>query len=88
VTVNDEVSRISVQDAVRQILVTSVGLAPGQLEVAEDPTLEELGLDSLAALELQAVVQQRYGVKIPDESLEMTVESISGFVEDVLAEGN
>ncbi len=87
-TINDEMGRTSLQGALREILVTSAGLAPSQLDTDEGKTLEELGLDSLAAMELQAVVQQRYGVKIPDESLEMTVDSISEFVSDGIARSN
>jgi acyl carrier protein len=88
VTINDEMSHTSVQGALREILVTSAGLSPSALDTDEGQTLEELGLDSLAAMELQAVVQQRYGVKIPDESLEMTVNSISEFVTDGMARSN
>lgn len=87
-TINDEMGRTSVQGALREILVTSAGLSPSQLDTDDGQTLEELGLDSLAAMELQAVVQQRYGVKIPDESLEMTVNSISEFVSDGMARSN
>jgi acyl carrier protein len=88
VTINDEMGRTSVQGAVCEILVTSVGLARSELDTDDGKTLEEMGLDSLAALELQAVVQQRYGVKIPDESLEMTVDSISTFVSDGITRSN
>lgn len=87
-TINDEMGLTSVQGAVREILVTSAGLAPSELDTEEGRTLEEMGLDSLAAMELQAVVQQRYGVKIPDESLEMTVDSISRFVSDGIERNN
>lgn len=87
-TINDERGRTSVQGALREILVASAGLSPSQLESDDGQTLEELGLDSLAAMELQAVVQQRYGVKIPDESLEMTVDSISEFVSDGMVRSN
>lgn len=87
-TINDEMGRTSVDGGLREILVTSAGLSPSQLDTDDGRTLEELGLDSLAAMELQAVVQQRYGVKIPDESLEMTVNSISEFVSDGMARSN
>ncbi|HEV3360690.1 MAG TPA: acyl carrier protein [Pseudonocardiaceae bacterium] len=87
-TINDEMGRTTVQGGLREILVTSAGLSPSQLDTDDGQTLEELGLDSLAAMELQAVVQQRYGVKIPDESLEMTVNSISEFVSDGMARSN
>ncbi len=51
----------------RRILVERVGL-PEQ-DVVDDPsmTFEQLGLDSLAFVEIQLAVQQEYGFTIPDE---------------------
>jgi act minimal PKS acyl carrier protein len=37
---------------------------------AEDSLLTDLGYDSLALLEIAAVVQQRYGLSVPDDSTE------------------
>ncbi|WP_328603366.1 acyl carrier protein [Amycolatopsis sp. NBC_00345] len=64
---------------IEDILVRSAGLAPSVFAASEG-TLLELGLDSLAAMELQAVVQDRYGVQIPDGALEMSVRELADFV--------
>jgi len=36
----------------------------------EDSLLTDLGYDSLALLEIAAVVQQRYGISVPDDCTE------------------
>ena len=50
----------------KEILVTRVGVAADL--VVNDPGLEfeDLGLDSLAFVEIQLAVQQQYGFTIPD----------------------
>lgn len=63
-------------DDIESILVTKVGLAPQTLADAPENSLEDLGLDSLAVLELQIVITKQYGVEIPDESGELTVGAI------------
>ena len=40
-------------------------LEPG--EIAEDASLEELGIDSLNGLRLVAEVEKRYNINIPDD---------------------
>ncbi len=52
---------------VKNILVNRVGLPEDA--VPEDPTLsfDDLGLDSLAFVEIQLAIQQEYGFTIPDE---------------------
>jgi acyl carrier protein len=54
-------------DDLREILVNRVGIPEGA--VVDDPDLafEDLGLDSLAFVEVQLAVQQQYGFSIPDE---------------------
>jgi acyl carrier protein len=51
----------------KRILVDRVGLAPE--DVVDDPhaSFEEMGLDSLAFVEIQLAMQQDYGFEIPDE---------------------
>jgi acyl carrier protein len=51
----------------KDILVNRIGLPEDQ--VVNDPNLEfaDLGLDSLAFVEIQLAVQQQYGFTIPDE---------------------
>jgi acyl carrier protein len=54
-------------DDLKSILVNRVGLTDAQ--VVNDPKVrfEDLGLDSLAFVEIQLAVQQQYGFTIPDE---------------------
>lgn len=51
----------------KDILVNRIGLPDDQ--VVNDPNLafEDMGLDSLAFVEIQLAVQQQYGFTIPDE---------------------
>lgn len=67
---------------VEALLVKKVGLAPESLADNREGTLEELGLDSLAVLELQIVVTKQYGVEIPDESGELNVGQIVEFINE------
>jgi acyl carrier protein len=54
----------------KNILVNRVGLAEDQ--VVNDPSarFEDMGLDSLAFVEIQLAMQQDYGFTIPDEDAE------------------
>ena len=54
-------------DNLKEILVNRIGLDEGV--VTNDPNLSftDMGLDSLAFVEIQLAVQQQYGFSIPDE---------------------
>ncbi|HEX4703273.1 MAG TPA: acyl carrier protein [Pseudonocardiaceae bacterium] len=67
---------IGLRRELEEILVRAAGVGHHTLAEAGDSTLEDLGLDSLAAMELQAVVRDRYGVRIPDESLAMSLPQV------------
>jgi aromatase len=67
-------------DDIESILVKKVGLAPQTLASNPENSLEDLGLDSLAVLELQIVITKHYGVEIPDESGELSVGEIVDFI--------
>src|SRR2546428_12827 len=69
-------------DDIQTILVTKVGLAPQALEESPDSSLEDLGLDSLAVLELGIVINKQYGVEIPEESAGLKVDDIVGFINE------
>lgn len=59
----------------KEILVNRIGLPEDQ--VVDDPnaTFEDMGLDSLAFVEIQLAMQQQYGFQIPDEDAhEITTE--------------
>jgi acyl carrier protein len=51
----------------KRILVDRVGLE--EADVVDDPnaSFEDMGLDSLAFVEVQLAMQQEYGFEIPDE---------------------
>jgi acyl carrier protein len=51
----------------KRILVDRIGVP--EEKVVDDPALsfDELGLDSLALVDVQLAVQQEYGFEIPDE---------------------
>jgi acyl carrier protein len=70
-----------------QILIGAAGVGADTLATANAESLAELGLDSLAAMELQAVVRTRFGIRIPDESLEMTMPELTHFVTTALDGG-
>lgn len=61
---------------VETILITHTGAEPAAFDGGRDVPLEDLGIDSLAVLELQAQVTDRYGVEIPEEALRMSVAEI------------
>ena len=73
---------------VKRILVDRVGLP--EENVVDDPnaTFEDMGLDSLAFVEIQLAIQQDYGIDIPDEDAEklMTVGAGIEYVNQRLAE--
>lgn len=62
------------------ILVRNCGLDPQAAAAAPDASLMELGMDSLALLELHAVVADRYGVPIPDEAAGLSIAQIAARV--------
>ncbi|GLY69650.1 acyl carrier protein [Amycolatopsis taiwanensis] len=83
---NPEVVGGDLEAEIREILVTAAGLDPAAFNGAEHDTLADLGLDSLATMELQAIVQSRHQIRIPDESLTMSVPEIAAFIRDALRE--
>jgi acyl carrier protein len=51
----------------RRILVDRVGLAEENITDDPEARFEDMGLDSLAFVEIQLAMQQDYGFEIPDE---------------------
>jgi acyl carrier protein len=72
----------------KRILVDRVGL-PDE-DVKDDPSLtfDEMGLDSLAFVEIQLAMEQEYGIAVSDEDAESihTVGDAIDFVNRQLAE--
>lgn len=85
-TIERGIDRTGVRSELESILVDAAGVAAAILAEAGDATLAELGLESLAVLELQAVMQDRHGVKIPEEALEMSLPEITDLVIGQLAD--
>jgi acyl carrier protein len=52
---------------VKRILVDRVGLPEENVVNDPEATFEDMGLDSLAFVEIQLAIQQEYGFEIPDE---------------------
>jgi acyl carrier protein len=75
---------------VKRILVDRVGVP--EENVVNDPnaTFEDMGLDSLAFVEIQLAIQQEYGFSIPDEDAEKltTVGEGIEYVNQRLSEQN
>lgn len=65
---------------IRDILITNTGVAAETFEGQDMTPLEDLGVDSLAVLELQSLARARYGVEVPDDALGMSVAGLVGFI--------
>lgn len=57
-------------DDLKDILVNRVGMDEGDIPDDPSTTFEAVGLDSLAILEIQLEVEQRYGFKIEESEAE------------------
>jgi acyl carrier protein len=75
---------------VKRILVDRVGVPEENVVNDPDATFEDMGLDSLAFVEIQLAIQQEYGFTIPDEDAEKltTVGQGIEYVNQRLAEQN
>lgn len=65
---------------VERLLISKTGADPRIFERADGLSLGELEIDSLAVLELQAVVQEEYGLIVPDDAAAMSVTEIVAHV--------
>jgi len=54
-------------DDLKNILVSRIGLDEADVKNDPNATFEQMGLDSLAFVEIQLAMQQEYGFTIPDE---------------------
>lgn len=53
------------EDSVRQLLAAFLKIEPARL--LPETSLDELGLDSLAAVELLFEIEERFGVRVPSD---------------------
>jgi acyl carrier protein len=76
-------------DDLKAILVDRVGIRSEDVVDDPDATFEDMGLDSLAFVEIQLAMQQEYGFEIPDEDAQeiTTVGQSIEYVNRKLAEG-
>jgi acyl carrier protein len=74
----------------KRILTERIGVA--EEDVKEDPstTFEDMGLDSLAFVDIQLAMQQEYGFTIPEEDAEgiQTVGQAIEYVNRRIQEGD
>jgi acyl carrier protein len=66
--------------AVQEILITKTGADPQIFTGASGRSLADLGIDSLAVLELAAVVADTYRLEFPEDALGMTIDEIVNVV--------
>ena len=76
---NDNARHATAAD-IERILVQRTGVAPETLLGNHATALVDLGVDSLAVLELQSVVSSQFGVEVPDDALLMSVEGLAAYV--------
>jgi acyl carrier protein len=76
-------------DDLKRILVDRVGLPEDDVKNDPEAKFEDMGLDSLAFVEIQLAMQQEYGFEIPDEDAQeiTTVGQSIEYVNRKLAEG-
>ncbi len=76
-------------DDLKRILVDRVGLPEDDVTNDPEAKFEDMGLDSLAFVEIQLAMQQEYGFEIPDEDAQeiTTVGQSIEYVNRKLAEG-
>jgi acyl carrier protein len=75
-------------DDLKRILVERVGLPPGDIPDDLTTTFDELGLDSLAFMEIALAVEQEYGLQVDEEDAEriQTLGEALDYVNTRLAE--
>ena len=66
---------------ITSILARNCGLDPDAAAAAPQASLLELGMDSLALLELQAVLLDRYQVRLPEDAGQLTITEIAELVD-------
>ncbi|MEV6691973.1 SRPBCC family protein [Micromonospora sp. NPDC051196] len=70
----------SLTEEITDILVTNCGLDPDAAAREPAASLEELGMDSLALLELTAVVADRWRVRIPEQAAQLSIPAVAEIV--------
>ena len=74
----------NITEKVTEIIVEQLGVSADQVK-AESKMIEDLGADSLDAVELVMAVEEEFGIEVPDEEAEklISVGDIISHVEGV-----
>ena len=74
----------NIQEKVTEIIVEQLGVSADQVK-PESKMIEDLGADSLDAVELVMAVEEEFGIEVPDEEAEklICVQDIISHVEKV-----
>mgnify|MGYP001813394276 CR=1 FL=1 len=74
----------SIEAKVKDIIVEQLGVNADQVK-AEAKMIEDLGADSLDAVELVMAIEEEFGIEVPDEEAEklVSVGDITSYVEKV-----
>lgn len=75
-------------DDLKRILVDEVGIDEDHIGDDRSARFEEMGLDSLAFIQLQTVLEEEYGIRIRDEDAERiyTMDEAVDYINERLAE--
>ena len=79
--------RAALRDEVKQLLSTGLRLDVSPAEIVDDAPIfgEGLGLDSIDALELVVLVEERFHISIPDEEVgRQAFGSVNALVDYIL----
>ena len=69
-------------EEVKEILADQLDINPNDIELTSS-LADDLGADSLDAIDIVMTIEDQYSIKVPDEVIEAmkTVEDIVGFIE-------
>lgn len=70
-------------DEVKEILVEQLGVNEDDVELTSN-LVDDLGADSLDAIDIVMSIEDEYSIEVPDETIEQmkTVEDIVNFIEN------
>ena len=74
-----DTQRFQFQD-LKRILVDRVGVAEELVREDPEQTFEEMGLDSLAIVDMQLAIQQKYGIVIADNET-VHIKTLGGTID-------
>lgn len=73
-------------ESLRAILIENLGVDDDAIDGAWESSPAELGVDSIGILELQGVVHDRYGIGLPENTKELSLNGIVELVSTGLEE--